>query len=91
VHAVEQVQEQSELLVIIETDDSRRHSHNHRAAIEVWMREPATHGRLVGGEAFDTEQLEPVTVRARSAAAAAVPTRKPTGPGAAGGLAPWEA
>jgi hypothetical protein len=54
-------------LVTIETDDSRRHSHthraDHRARIEAWMTEQARRGRLVGGEAFDTEQPEPVTVR----------------------------
>jgi proline iminopeptidase len=56
------------------------------------MREPATRGRLVGGEAFDTEQLEPVTVRARSAAAAAVPneeadrSRRCRWPGTLGGM-----
>ena len=54
-------------LVTIETDDSRRHSREHRAddraRIEAWMSEQARRGTLVGGEAFDTEQLEPVTVR----------------------------
>jgi hypothetical protein len=54
-------------LVTIETDDSRRHSRehraDHRARIEAWMSEQARSGTLVGGEAFDTEQLEPVTVR----------------------------
>jgi hypothetical protein len=54
-------------LVTIETDESRRHSReqraDHRARIEAWMAEQARRGTLVGGEAFDTEQLEPVTVR----------------------------
>ena len=54
-------------LVVIETEDSRRHIRenraDHRARIEAWMAEQAQAGVLVGGEAFETESMGPVTVR----------------------------
>lgn len=53
--------------VIIETEHSRRHVRerraDYRARIEAWMGEQARAGALVGGEAFETEAMAPVTVR----------------------------
>ena len=63
-------------LVIIETEDSRRHIREnrgvHRARIEAWMAEQAQAGKLVGGEAFETERIAPVTVRRTGAGEANV-------------------
>jgi len=54
-------------LVTFENDESRRHVQenrsDHRARLEAWMAEKARAGKLVGGEAFETEKLAPVTVR----------------------------
>jgi hypothetical protein len=54
-------------LVAFETPDSRRHiqehREEHRKSLEAWVGEQAQAGRLVGGEAFETEQIAPVTVR----------------------------
>jgi len=54
-------------LITIETDQSRRsitgNRDNHRAQITAWMSEQAQAGKLVGGEAFDTESVAPATVR----------------------------
>ena len=54
-------------LVVVETEDSKRHvrdhGNDHRARIEGWMAEQARAGKLVGGEAFKTEKIGPVTVR----------------------------
>lgn len=54
-------------LIILETDASRQHIRehrdDHRSAIESWVSELAQSGKLLGGEAFETEALGPVTVR----------------------------
>ena len=54
-------------LVIIETEESKRtileDRANHRQSIEAWMAEQGQAGKLVGGEAFETEETGPVTVR----------------------------
>ncbi len=54
-------------LVVVETEDSRRHVRehrsDHRARIEAWMAEQGGAGKLVGGEAFETGAIGPVTVR----------------------------
>lgn len=53
--------------VVVETEASRRHVRerraDHRARIEGWMGEQARSGRLLGGEAFETEAMGPVTLR----------------------------
>lgn len=63
-------------LVILETDDSRRHIQedraDQRARIEAWMGQQAQAGKLVGGEAFETEAMGPVTVRHNRAGEVAV-------------------
>jgi hypothetical protein len=55
--------------VIIETPESRaairRDRSSHREGIEKWMKLQARNGVLVGGEAFETERVTPVTVRTR--------------------------
>lgn len=54
-------------LVILENAASRRSIEQdraeHRKAIEAWMGETAASGRLIGGDAFETEEAAPVTVR----------------------------
>jgi len=54
-------------LVIIETEESRLHIRDRRAdqlqRIEAWMAEHAAGGTLIGGEAFETEAVGPVTIR----------------------------
>ncbi|MFI1676446.1 YciI family protein [Streptomyces sp. NPDC020607] len=54
-------------LVIFETDASRRRIQADRAAYrkayEGWIGSLATAGKLVGGEALETEHLTPATVR----------------------------
>ncbi len=54
-------------LVTIETEQSRRNiledRAKHRKSIEAWMAEQARADKLVGGEAFETEKIGPVTVR----------------------------
>ncbi|WP_329411401.1 YciI family protein [Nocardia vinacea] len=54
-------------LVIFETDESRRQIQAdrdaYREAYETWIGQVAAAGKLVGGEAFDTEHTTPVTVR----------------------------
>ena len=54
-------------LVVIETEASRRHVRerraDHRERIAAWMAQQAQAGTLVGGEAFETEAIGPVTVR----------------------------
>lgn len=54
-------------LVTLETPDSRRHiqehREEHRKSIEAWVGEQAQAGRLVGGEAFETETIAPAAVR----------------------------
>lgn len=63
-------------LVTLETSDSRRHiqehREEHRKSIEAWVGEQAQAGRLVGGEAFETEAMDPVTVRHGAGGAASV-------------------
>ena len=55
------------VLVTIETEHSRRSVREHRAAhrsqIEAWMAEQGAAGKLVGGQAFETETVGPFTVR----------------------------
>lgn len=72
-------------IVIIENDASRRAIQEDRAAyrkrIEAWMGEQAQAGVLVGGEAFETESVPPVTLRR----AADGTTEVTEGPFAAGG------
>ncbi|MFE5097897.1 YciI family protein [Streptomyces sp. NPDC056638] len=54
-------------LVIFETDESRRRIQADRAAYrkehEGWIGGLAAAGKLVGGEALDTERIAPATVR----------------------------
>ncbi len=54
-------------LVIHETAESRRRISSDRAAFrghyEAWIGDIAAAGKLLGGEAFDTESAAPVTVR----------------------------
>lgn len=54
-------------LVIIETAHSKRQIRDdragHRARLEAWSVQQAQAGKLVGGEAFETETIGPVTVR----------------------------
>ncbi len=54
-------------LVIIETPSSREHIQknraDHRQKIQQWMNQVAASGQLVGGEAFETESMPPVTLR----------------------------
>ncbi|MEU3838586.1 YciI family protein [Streptomyces sp. NPDC028635] len=54
-------------IVIIENAESRRKIQEDRLAyrkqIEEWMGQQAQAGALVGGEAFETESVAPVTVR----------------------------
>ncbi|MFF0740365.1 YciI family protein [Streptomyces sp. NPDC004111] len=63
-------------LVIFETDESRRRIQADRAAYrkeyEGWIGGLAAAGKLVGGEALETEQITPVTVRTRADGAALV-------------------
>ncbi len=63
-------------LVIIETEESRRNvledRAEHRRSIEAWMAEQAQVGKLTGGEAFETEEVGPVTVRRGDAGAVSV-------------------
>jgi hypothetical protein len=48
-------------LVTIETERSRRNiledRAKHRKSIEAWMAEQARAGKLIGGEAFETEKM----------------------------------
>lgn len=63
-------------LVIVETEGSRRNiledRAEHRNSIEAWMAEQGLAGKLVGAEAFETEQMGPVTVRRDSTGVVAV-------------------
>ena len=63
-------------LVTIETEESKRSivedRAKHRKSIEAWMSEQARAGKLVGGEAFETEKMGPVTVRRDSTGAVTV-------------------
>ena len=53
--------------MIVENEASRRSIEldrtTHRKQIETWMAKHAQSGTLIGGEAFETEKLAPVTVR----------------------------
>ena len=53
-------------LVTIETEQSKRSivedRAKHRESIEAWMSQQAQAGKLLGGEAFETEKMGPVTV-----------------------------
>lgn len=70
--------------VTLETSASRQHiqddRRDHRAKIEAWMRDAAQRGALVGGEAFETEAMGPVTVR-HSATGETLVTEEPFAPG----------
>ncbi len=50
-------------LVIIETEESKRNvledRAEHRKSIEAWMAEQGRAGKLVGGEAFETQEIGP--------------------------------
>ncbi|MFF9207720.1 MULTISPECIES: YciI family protein [unclassified Streptomyces] len=63
-------------LVIFETDESRRRIQADRAAYrteyESWIGGLAAAGKLVGGEALETERIAPVTVRTTADGAPAV-------------------
>jgi hypothetical protein len=54
-------------LVTLETEDSRRHVRQHRdehnARLAEWMTKQAEAGKLIAGEAFETEHTGPVTIR----------------------------
>ncbi|WP_433854464.1 YciI family protein [Streptomyces kronopolitis] len=54
-------------LVIFETEESRRriqaHRDAHRGAYEAWIGRIAAEGKLISGDALDTERITPVTVR----------------------------
>ncbi len=63
-------------LVTIETDSSRcdiiEDRAKRRKSIEAWMSEQVQAGKLIGGEAFETEKMGPITVRRDSAGAVSV-------------------
>ncbi|MFJ2899662.1 YciI family protein [Streptomyces sp. NPDC087218] len=63
-------------LVIFETDESRRRIQADRAAYrkeyEGWIGGLAAAGKLVGGEALETERIEPATVRTATDGTSAV-------------------
>ncbi|MEV5201401.1 YciI family protein [Streptomyces sp. NPDC053720] len=71
-------------LVIFETDESRDRIQadrdTHRAAYESWIGRIAAAGKLIGGDALDTEQVAAVTVR-KTADAAPTVTGGPAHPG----------
>ena len=71
-------------LVIIETPTSRQAIQDdrakHRQAIEGWIADQAAAGRLVGGEAFETEAEPPATVRRLPSGEATVTDRPFAGP-----------
>src|SRR5262245_54950493 len=54
-------------LMTFENEESKRHIRehrdDHRSRIAAWMAETARSGKLVGGEAFETEKTAAVTVR----------------------------
>jgi hypothetical protein len=54
-------------LVTLETQESRRHVREHRgehnARLAEWMTKQAKAGKLLAGEAFETEHTGPVTIR----------------------------
>nr|WP_281260740.1 YciI family protein [Murinocardiopsis flavida] len=58
----------------------REDRERHRKRIEGWMRDQAEAGTLVGGEAFETESVGPVTVRSDAAGRTTV-TEGPFAPG----------
>jgi hypothetical protein len=53
--------------VTLETEESRRHVREHRdehnARLAEWMTKQAEAGKLIAGEAFETEHTGPVTIR----------------------------
>jgi hypothetical protein len=55
------------VLVTLETEESRRHVREHRdehnARLAEWMTRQAEAGKLIAGEAFETEHTGPVTIR----------------------------
>ena len=76
-------------LIIIETPTSRaaisRDRQAHRAALTQWMSERAAEGVLLGGEAFETERIAPVTVRRIDQAIIVDPAPHHAGPESLGG------
>ncbi len=54
-------------LVILETKKSKEHIQlnrpHHRALLEEWMGKMASARKLIGGDAFETEKIQPITVR----------------------------
>lgn len=54
-------------LVTFETEESRRrvreHRDEHNARLAAWMTKQAEAGKLIAGEAFETEHTGPVTIR----------------------------
>jgi hypothetical protein len=54
-------------LVTFDTEESRRHVREHRdehnARLAEWMAKQAKAGKLIAGEAFETEHTGPVTIR----------------------------
>lgn len=77
-------------LIIIETPASRaailRDRTAHREALTKWMSERAAEGALLGGEAFETEKIAPVTVRRIDQEVIVDPAPHHTGPESLGGF-----
>ncbi len=77
-------------LVTFENDQSRRsvreNRKEHRARLEAWMAEKGRAGKLVGGEAFETEKIAPVTVRHRNGDGVTVTEGPATEPETLGGF-----
>jgi hypothetical protein len=67
-------------LVVMETEASRRSIREdraeHRRLLETWWADQMAAGRVIGGEAFETEKMAPVTVR-RDASGAVTATEGP--------------
>ncbi|MEU6788373.1 YciI family protein [Nonomuraea angiospora] len=71
-------------LVIFETDESRHRIQTdrdaYRKAYEAWIGQVAASGKLVGGNALETEHTTPVTVR-KAADGSSTAADGPTHPG----------
>lgn len=71
-------------LVIFETDESRNgirtDRDTHRGAYESWIGQIAAAGKLISGDALETEHIAPVTVR-KTADGASTVTEGPAHPG----------
>ncbi|MFD3423008.1 YciI family protein [Streptomyces decoyicus] len=72
-------------LVIFETDESRHQIRTaratHRAAYETWIGKIAAAGKLISGDALDTESTSVATVRKTTEAAPSTVTDGPAHPG----------